>query len=184
MCKRVNLFRKELEDIMKNLTKLLVLAMVAGLTSCASDEEQTGRNYRYVGNNHDCGEALIQDKPEPAPVRQYQQPAPMPVARPCVTCQAAAPVAPAPRPCNTCQPTEYTVRTPVKVVYKNTTYHTVYEPRTYETTAYETRPFNRDEACATGNCVNTQAPVVTQQPVLQQPAAAAAAPATVEVYEK
>ena len=172
---------------MKNLTKLLVLAMVAGLTACASDEEQTGRNYRYVGNNHDCGEALVQDKPEPAPVRQYRQPAPMPVARPCVTCQAAAPVAPAPRPCNTCQPTESTVRTPVKVVYKNTTYHTVYEPRTYETTSFETRPFNRGEACASGNCVETQnavvgQPVVTRQPVLQQPVPTAQE--TVEVYEK
>ena len=85
------------------------------------------------------------------------------------------------------QPTEYTVRTPVKVVYKNTTYHTVYEPRTYETTSFETRPFNRGEACASGNCVETQnavvgQPVVTRQPVLQQPVPTAQE--TVEVYEK
>ena len=92
MCKRVNLFRKELEDIMKNLTKLLVLAMVAGLTACASDEEQTGRNYRYVGNNHDCGEALVQDKPEPAPVRRSPV---QPAATPC--CSPARPARGGPR---------------------------------------------------------------------------------------
>lgn len=159
---------------MKNLTKLLVLALAAGLTACASDEEATGRNYRYVGNQeNNCGEALIEKKPTPAP---------MPVR------QVAYQPAPVARPCGGCQPTEYTVRTPVKVVYKNTTYHTVYEPRTYETTSFETRPFNRGEACATGNCIqeNTAVvsgqPVVTRQPVLQQPAVSA--PETVEVYEK
>ena len=157
---------------MKNLTKLLVLALAAGLTACASDEETTGRNYRYVGSQEKgCGEALLESKPAPAPVRQ-------------VTYQPA----PAARPCGGCQPTEYTVRTPVKVVYKNTTYHTVYEPRTYETTSFETRPFNRGEACATGNCISENAavvsgqPVVTRQPVLQQPVAST--PDTVEVYEK
>ena len=153
---------------MKNLTKLLVVAMVAGLAACASDEETANRNYRYAGESG-CGDALIKEKPAPAPVR------------------------PAARPCGGCQPTEYTVRTPVKVVYKNTTYHTVYEPRTYETTSFETRPFNRGEACATGNCygegqavMNAQPvmaqPVVTRQPVLQQPAGQV--PASVEVYEK
>ncbi len=171
---------------MKNLTKLLVVAMVAGLTACASDEETANRNYRYAGEDG-CGDALIKEKPAPAPVRQ--------VARPCTTCQATAPApVPAARPCGGCQPTEYTVRTPVKVVYKNTTYHTVYEPRTYETTSFETRPFNRAEACTSGECygggqavMNAQPvmaaqPVVTRQPVLQQPAGQVSAP--VEVYEK
>ena len=171
---------------MKNLTKLLVVAMVAGLTACASDEETANRNYRYAGEDG-CGDALIKEKPAPAPVRQ--------VARPCTTCQATAPAhVPAARPCGGCQPTEYTVRTPVKVVYKNTTYHTVYEPRTYETTSFETRPFNRAEACTSGECygggqavMNAQPvmaaqPVVTRQPVLQQPAGQVSTP--VEVYEK
>lgn len=177
---------------MKNLTKMMVVAMVAGLAACASDDEPAGRNYRYAGAESSCGDALIKEQPTPAPVR--------PAARPCNTCRAAAPApVPAPRPCGGCQPTEYTVRTPVKVVYKNTTYHTVYEPRTYETTSFETRPFVRGEACATGNCYGQQAvmngqpvmntqtmvegqPVVTRQPVLQQPMAQT--PAQVEVYEK
>lgn len=43
--------------------------------------------------------------------------------------------------CNTCT-RSYTVRTPVQVVYKNTTYTTVYEPKTFTKTTYETLPYN------------------------------------------
>lgn len=133
---------------MKNLFYLSVLVLTAGLTACASDEVNEGRNYRYAGNEG-CGGALIAEEPKPAPmpVQQVQyQPAP-----------AATPV------CGACQAKEYTVRTPVKVVYKNTTYRTVYEPRTFETTAYETRPYNRAEVCENGNC--GQPMLVSQQPM-------------------
>ena len=57
---------------MKNLTKLLVVAMVVGLTACASDEETANRNYRYAGEDG-CGDALIKEKPAPAPGRQVAQ---------------------------------------------------------------------------------------------------------------
>lgn len=43
--------------------------------------------------------------------------------------------------CNTCS-SSYTVRTPVQVLYKNTTYTTVYEPKTFTRTSYETVPYN------------------------------------------
>lgn len=43
--------------------------------------------------------------------------------------------------CDTCTQS-YTVRTPVQVVYKNTTYTTVYEPKTFTKTSYETVPYN------------------------------------------
>lgn len=43
--------------------------------------------------------------------------------------------------CDTCTQS-YTVRTPVSVIYKNTTYTTVYEPKTFEKTSYETVPYN------------------------------------------
>lgn len=137
---------------MKNLFYLAVLALTAGLTACASDEGNQNRNYRYAANRGGCGGALIaeQPKPAPAPVQrvQYQ---PTPVVQTC-GCPSCA-----------CQAKEYTVRTPVKVVYKNTTYRTVYEPRTFETTAYETRPYNRAEVCDGGNC---GAPaLVSQQPM-------------------
>ena len=50
--------------------------------------------------------------------------------------------------CNTCTQS-YTVRTPVQVVYKNTTYTTVYEPKTFTRTSYETLPYNcvKGELC-------------------------------------
>ena len=50
--------------------------------------------------------------------------------------------------CDTCTQS-YTVRTPVRVMYKNTTYTTVYEPKTFEKTSYETVPYNcvKGELC-------------------------------------
>lgn len=51
-----------------------------------------------------------------------------------------------------CQPTEYTVKTPVEVVYKNTTYRTVYVPQTSQSVSYEKRPYNASELCGGGEC--------------------------------
>lgn len=137
---------------MKKGMNLLVLALLAGLTACASDEPQ-GRRYRYAERQNDCNDAVAVSRPDPAPAVRYQ-------------------AAPSAVNCGGCQPTEYTVRTPVKVVYKNTTYRTVYEPRTYQTTSYETRPFNRAEACEGGNCVNGYSsslrPVAPQTVIQQQ----------------
>lgn len=42
--------------------------------------------------------------------------------------------------CNNCS-SSYTVRTPVSVMYRNTTYTTVYEPKTFTKTSYETLPY-------------------------------------------
>lgn len=128
---------------MKNLFYLSVLVLTAGLTACASDDANETRNYRYARGG--CGQAVVAEQPKPAPVQQVAyQPAPA-------------------TSCGGCQAKEYTVRTPVKVVYKNTTYRTVYEPRTFETTAYETRPYNRAEVCSDGHC---GAPaLVSQQPM-------------------
>lgn len=144
---------------MKNLFYVAMLVLTAGLTACASDETNNdNRNYRYAGGNGGCGGALVAEQPRPAPM-----PAPAPAANYCCPTCSCQPVAPAPVvvpapvtnyccPTCSCQTREYTVRTPVKVVYKNTTYRTVYEPRTFETTAYETRPFNRAEVCEGGSC--------------------------------
>ena len=138
---------------MRNLIYLSVVAMVATLTACTTYEE--GRNYRYA-EDESCSDALV--KPAPAPA-----PAPV-VATPCNVCQQA-PVA-LQQDCGGCPAREYTVRTPVQVVYKNTTYRTVYEPRTFETSSYETRPYNRAEVCDGGNCYGAQ-PVMMTQPVAQ-----------------
>jgi hypothetical protein len=137
---------------MKNLFYVAMLVLTAGLTACASDEANNdNRNYRYAGGQGGCGGALVEPRPVPAP-------APAPVVAP-----APVPVATSCCPTCSCQAREYTVRTPVKVVYKNTTYRTVYEPRTFETTAYETRPYNRAEVCEGNNC-GTPA-LVSQQPM-------------------
>ena len=128
---------------MRNLFYLSVLVLTAGLTACASDDVNDGRNYRYAGREG-CSDTV---KEQPKVV------APAPV--------VAAPI----QNCGGCPAREYTVRTPVKVVYKNTTYRTVYEPRTFETTSYETRPYNRAEVCNGGQCANG----MVAQPVSYQP---------------
>ncbi len=129
---------------MRNLFYLSVLVLSAGLTACASDDVET-RSYRYGAAPEARtvtpapAMAVAEDEcaPAPAPVQQVRyQPAPAPIAQDCGGCPAK----------------EYTVRTPVKVVFKNTTYRTVYEPRTYESTSYETRPYNRAEVCNNGEC--------------------------------
>lgn len=43
--------------------------------------------------------------------------------------------------CNTCS-TSYTVSKPVEVIYKDTTYTTVYEPKTYSSTSYSRKPYD------------------------------------------
>lgn len=43
---------------------------------------------------------------------------------------------------NNCCSTSYTVSKPVEVVYQKTTYTTVYEPKTYSKTYYETQPYS------------------------------------------
>lgn len=124
---------------MKKLLYLSILVLAAGLTACANDD---------MSGREGCSDTLV--KPAPAPM-----PAPMPVVNSC-PCPAAMPT------CG-CPAREYTVRTPVKVVYQNTTYRTVYEPRTFTSTSYETRPYNRAEVCSGGVCPG-QAPVMVQQP--------------------
>lgn len=134
---------------MRKLVYLSVVAMVAGLSACASDD---GRNYRYAEEDESCSDALV--KPVPAPT---------PAPAPCMQCRQA----PVQQDCGGCPAREYTVRTPVQVVYKNTTYRTVYEPRTFETSSYETRPYNRAEVCEGGNCFGGQS--IVMQPMVAQP---------------
>lgn len=118
---------------MKNLFYLSILVLAAGLTACADD----------MSGREGCSDTLVKPAPAPAPVVRS---CPCPAAMPTCGCPAQ----------------EYTVRTPVKVVYQNTTYRTVYEPRTFTSTSYETRPYNRAEVCSGGVCPG-QAPVMVQQ---------------------
>ena len=46
---------------------------------------------------------------------------------------------------NMCGECEYTSTQPVEIVYRKTTYKTVYVPKTYKYITYERKPYNRCE---------------------------------------
>lgn len=72
------------------------------------------------------------EQPAVVPVEtiKIEAPAPVVVAQP-------APVVVADSGCNGCQPIVRQVREPVEVIYKKTTYTTVFEPKTTSTVTYE-----------------------------------------------
>lgn len=48
----------------------------------------------------------------------------------------------------------YTVSQPVEVIYRNTTYRTVYEPKTYKEVTLERRPYKAKSTCYRTNHKN------------------------------
>ena len=93
-----------------------------------------------------CTDCDREEYPAPAPAPAVATPTP--VAAPVVRNQAPASYA-------------YTVSEPVEVIYKNTTYRTVYEPKTYSTTDYVKKPYS----CNQGSLCNQS---VQPQPEVQQ----------------
>lgn len=111
---------------MKNLKNILAGGMiVASLAACTTINEEPEYN-TYMKEN------------------TMQRPAPIVNTAP--TCQT---------PCNSCPPTEYTVKTPVEITYKNTTYRTVYVPQTTQSVSYEKRPYS---GTATQPCNKSECP--------------------------
>ncbi len=108
--------------------KKLILAMLLTVGVCACSH-----------NNRVCNK-----KTAPKPQTTVAQP----VVQPAVAQQPTA------QPC--CQGATYTVTEPVEVIYKNVTYKTVYEPKTYSTTTFVKKPYNCAEA---GTCNAAPAPV-------------------------
>ncbi len=109
---------------MINLVKgLMVVCLAGGLSACATHE--TSGNLRSFFDGEECRTA-----------------APRPVQQPVYQATNSG----------GCQPTEYTVRTPVEVVYKNTTYRTVYVPQVSQSVSYEKRPYNYNEISTYGDC--------------------------------
>lgn len=104
-------------------------------------------------HDYDCG----QPAEEPCPCEQAVAPAPVPAPQPCYEC-ARAPQAP-------CQGEVRTVREPVEVVYKRTTYGTVYEPRHFENVAYERQSVN---GAAYSQAVVEQTAAVSEQEYVVQ----------------
>ncbi len=116
---------------MKN--SMLMLAAMIALSACASRQPEP------------------QVVAQPAPQVQAPQP------RPAHACGVKAPVvqqAPVQQGCNSCGSHSYTVSEPVEVVYKNVTYTTVYEPKTYSNTTYVKKPYS----CPNGNLCAQKAP--------------------------
>ncbi len=113
------------------MNKLFVLfGTVLSVSACA---------YGY-----DCDENPVVDEPCPCEEEVVAPaPAPVPAPMPCYDCNrpVVQPVVPQPvvvqQPANGCQGEIRTVREPVEVVYKRTTYGTVYEPRHFQNVAYE-----------------------------------------------
>ena len=106
--------------------------------------------------------ACASNKPAPQPV------VPATALRPAHSCgvRAAQPAAPA-QACNSCTKS-YTVSEPVEVVYKNVTYTTVYEPKTYSNTTYVKKPYSCQDGLCNQNktapaTVPAPAPVVVNQ---------------------
>ncbi len=112
----------------------LLLGVVLSVSACA---------YGY-----DCDENPVVEEPCPCEEEVVAPaPAPVPAPQPCYDCNrpVVQPVAPQPvvqQPANGCQGEIRTVREPVEVVYKRTTYGTVYEPRHFQNVAYERQSVN------------------------------------------
>lgn len=90
----------------------------------------------------------------------------VPPAKPAHACGVRAPQpAPAPAPkqaCNACSKS-YTVSEPVEVVYKNVTYTTVYEPKTYSNTTYVKKPYSCQEGGLCGQNHPAPAPIIVNE---------------------
>ncbi len=134
------------------MKKLFIVALAALVSACAcfdcEDEVQVtsyqamseakmncdyfdGKTcYRYVYRK------VQRPVAQPAPVRYRSCGSYQAVQRPCCrqvnTCNS----------CNACENKISETREPVEIVYKKTTYKTVYEPKTYSQVSYEKVPYN------------------------------------------
>ena len=131
------------------MKKFIVIALAALVSACACfdcDEEHPAVSYQYRSNDRlDCdyfdGKTCYRFKykkkvdkvAKPAPIRYRKCNNP----KPSCGCNQVA-------PCNSspCGTKVSETREPVEIVYKKTTYKTVYEPKTYSQVSYEKVPYN------------------------------------------
>lgn len=131
------------------MKKIFIIALASFVSACACFECDDEVNVAYQSHNEaklDCDYfdgrtcyRYVYKKAErhvakPAPVRYRPCNAPKP------TCCAQA--KPACNSCNSCETKISETREPVEIVYKKTTYKTVYEPKTYSQVSYETAPYS------------------------------------------
>ncbi len=156
------------------MKKLLILSAMLLISGCAcldgmcGDEESVEpvTRYRTTTNTKNCdyfdGKTCFRyvrrDYEEPREIVRYREPRRMyrEVAyvdqSPCgakiggSSCPRAAVETPcAAKVSSPCQETVRQTREPVEVVYKKTTYRTVYEPKTYEDVSYEKEPYTKPD---------------------------------------
>lgn len=113
--------------------------------------QQRRPNYRYVMPTPQMVQA-----PQPAP-QPMMVPAPQPVN---VQCNVSPTMAPAPG----CAPTVRETKEPVEIVYKKTTYTTVYEPKTTSAISYEKEAYNPNVALPAPTTVAAPVPVPAPMP--------------------
>lgn len=155
------------------MKKLLVLTAILALSACGcmnhEDEEEPVVTYQNVqARPQNCdyfdGQTCYRyvRRVHQAPAVRYREPRPVVAPAPVYDCQAkpscgckAKPscgchhtVAPAPvaaLACGGCAPQISETREPVEVVYKKTTYTTVYEPKTSAAVSYEHAPYSAEQ---------------------------------------
>lgn len=133
------------------MKKFLIIALAAVVSACAcfdcEDEAPVTTyetTYKQPSNcdyfdGRTCYRYVYKQAPrhvaKPAPVRY----------RPCgeyrSSCRAQSTCGSCNK-CNSCAPKISETREPVEVVYKKTTYKTIYEPKTYSQVSYEKAPYS------------------------------------------
>lgn len=142
-----------------SMKKLLLLSAVVALSGCACLDGMCGGEedvdpvvtYRTTTNTKNCdyfdGKTCfryVRRYEEPREVVRYREPRVVYRDVPCETRSCARVVSScASQPSSPCQPTIRETREPVEVIYKKTTYRTVYEPKTYEDVSYEKEPYTK-----------------------------------------
>ena len=108
--------------------------------------------YRYVRRQRVvAAPAVVRYRESRPAVVQYRE------STPAIAC--AEYVEPASNADSSCAPKIRETREPVEVVYRKTTYKTVYEPKTYTSVSYEKSPYvapRSESVCATSSCLASE----------------------------
>lgn len=155
------------------MKKLIIISAVLALSACAcfdngepAEEEVVYQNvqarpqncdyfdgttcYRYVRRVHQ------------APVIRYRESRTVATVQPACTSGCAV----AQSSCGGCAPQIRETKEPVEVVYKKTTYKTVYEPRTTASVSYERAPYCGQANCSVNAVEVTGAPAETGEEII------------------
>lgn len=150
------------------MKKLLILTVVFTLAACGcmndyeedTTPEVSYQNIQTQPQNCDYFDGTTcyryVRRVRKAPVLRYRDYSPVAPRCGCNSCPQVE-VAPTPA-CGCCAPQVKETREPVEVVYKKTTYKTVYEPKTTSTVSYERAPYGENQVVTPATPVANPAP--------------------------